>query len=175
MSALSTAIVHKHIVYSFQAITPYMIIELAFQHTIMWSQDENDLPCRKHQTPSRRTLWAPVSHSWILPTIPESRSHLQYTRNLMFTHPSDRLVKKKIKYLPPAVIGMTSSPPATLVPNNPSPIFKLIPSPWAPALPAPDVSAIQIPKNVPTKAPTAVKNWEPIAWDFVNPDLIRME
>lgn len=34
MSVLSTAIVHKHIIYSFQAITPYVVPELAFQLTL---------------------------------------------------------------------------------------------------------------------------------------------
>lgn len=65
-------------------------------------------------------------------------------------------------------MGITKSPFATLVPHNPSPALGCPP-------PVPLVSAIQIPKNVPTNAPTAVKNWLPIACDLVKPDLIKME
>jgi hypothetical protein len=64
---------------------------------------------------------------------------------------------------------MTSSPAPTLVPNNPSPTLS------GSLFPVPDVSAIQIPRKVPTNAPTAVKNCDPIAWYFVKPDLMRME
>jgi hypothetical protein len=66
-------------------------------------------------------------------------------------------------------MGITKSPPATLDPKSPSPSFNTTPDP------VPDVSAIQIPRNVPTNAPTAVKNWEPIACFLVKPDLIKME
>lgn len=77
--------------------------------------------------------------------------------------------RKKLQNAPPAVMGITRSPPATLVPNIPSPIRVTTPEP------VPDVSAIQIPKKVPTNAPTAVKNCEPMAWRFVKPDLMRIE
>jgi hypothetical protein len=64
---------------------------------------------------------------------------------------------------------MTSSPGMTDVPKSPA---------WFPRAilaAADDDSAIQMPRKVPTKAPTAVRNWEAIACDFVNPDLIKIE
>lgn len=73
---------------------------------------------------------------------------------------------------PPAVAGITKSAPVTLVPKKPFPLpkttaAKSIPlsecEPETEPPVAPALSAMIIPRKVPTNAPTAVKNCDPMA------------